>query len=143
MWRSLVIVPLPRVQSVKVSQGPLERALRLASVHVQTVQGPVTARVGALDARDAQRLWSDTAGRAVEAAAADTSHRWREREARSGSAGIATDQQAVADTAAATATPTAVPGASDATPSGPQGAHRAAPEPPGPWGETPPPGAAR
>ncbi len=82
VWRSLVIVPLPRVQSVKVEQGPLERLLRLASVHVHTVAGPVSARVGALDAHDAQRLWSETSHRAVEAAAADTSHRWREREAR-------------------------------------------------------------
>ncbi|GAA3341328.1 hypothetical protein GCM10017714_24880 [Curtobacterium pusillum] len=134
VWRSLVIVPLPRVQSVKVSQGPLERALRLASVHVQTVQGPVAARVGALDAQDAQRLWSDTAERAVEAAAADTSHRWREREARLGAGGDAAVPQAVDTTA---------PTASDATPSGPQGAHRTDAAPPGPWGEVPPPGAAR
>ncbi|PZF65652.1 hypothetical protein DEJ33_10340 [Curtobacterium sp. MCPF17_047] len=83
VWRSLVVVPLPRVQSVKVTQGPLERALRLASVHVHTVSGPVSARVGALDAGDAQRLWSGTTERAVEAAATDTSHRWRDgREAR-------------------------------------------------------------
>ncbi|OIH99728.1 MULTISPECIES: PH domain-containing protein [unclassified Curtobacterium] len=82
VWRSLVVVPLPRVQSVKVEQGPLERALRLASVHVHTVAGPVSPRVGALDARDAQRLWSETAHRAVEAAAVDTTHRWRAREAR-------------------------------------------------------------
>ncbi|NII41695.1 putative membrane protein [Curtobacterium flaccumfaciens] len=78
VWRSLVVVPLPRVQSVKVTQGPLERALRLASVHVHTVSGPVSARVGALDAGDAQRLWSGTTERAVEAAATDTSHRWRD-----------------------------------------------------------------
>jgi putative membrane protein len=78
VWRSLVVVPLPRVQSVKVTQGPLERALRLASVHVHTVSGPVSARVGALDAGDAQRLWSGTTERAVEAAARDTSHRWRD-----------------------------------------------------------------
>lgn len=116
VWRSLVIVPLPRVQSVKVSQGPLERALRLASVHVQTVQGPVSARVGALDARDAQRLWSDTAERAVEAAAVDTSHRWREREARHTPATHAAD-----------------PNWSPQRPV--DGADR-------PWGEVPPPGAA-
>ncbi|MDN3479758.1 PH domain-containing protein [Curtobacterium sp. APC 4022] len=78
VWRSLVVVPLPRVQSVKVTQGPLERALRLASVHVHTVSGLVSARVGALDAGDAQRLWSGTTERAVEAAATDTSHRWRD-----------------------------------------------------------------
>jgi len=117
VWRSLVIVPLPRVQSVKVSQGPLERALRLASVHVQTVQGPVSARVGALDARDAQRLWSDTAERAVEAAAVDTSHRWREREAR-------------LDPATHAADPNWSP-------------QRPVDGPARPWGEVPPPGAAR
>jgi putative membrane protein len=117
VWRSLVIVPLPRVQSVKVSQGPLERALRLASVHVQTVQGPVSARVGALDARDAQRLWSDTAERAVEAAAVDTSHRWREREARHTSATDAADPNWSAQRPV-------------------DGADR-------PWGEVPPPGADR
>ena len=77
VWRTLVVVPLPRVQSVKVSQGPVERLLRLASVHVQTVSGPVTATVGAIDARDAQQLWAETAERALEAAATDTSHRWR------------------------------------------------------------------
>ena len=128
VWRSLVIVPLPRVQSVKVSQGPLERVLRLASVHVQTVQGPVTARVGALDAHDAQQLWADTAGRAVEAAAADTSHRWREREARQPSARHPADQQGVWSGA----------------PAGPGPDHRTGTVPPGSsWGDVPPPGAAR
>lgn len=128
VWRSLVIVPLPRVQSVKVSQGPLERVLRLASVHVQTVQGPVTARVGALDAHDAQQLWADTAGRAVEAAAADTSHRWREREARQPSATQPADQQ----------------GDRSGAPAGPGPDHRTGSVPPGSsWGDVPPPGAGR
>jgi putative membrane protein len=86
VWRTLVVVPLPRVQSVKISQGPVERLLRLATVHVQTVQGPVTAAVGAIDAQDAQRLWSETAHRAVEAAATDTSHRWRSASASAGHA---------------------------------------------------------
>ncbi|MBT2502365.1 PH domain-containing protein [Curtobacterium sp. ISL-83] len=95
VWRSLVIVPLPRVQSVKVEQGPLERVLRLASVHVHTVSGPVSARIGALDAVDAQHFWSDVTRRAVEAAAADTSHRWREREARLPSGTSAAVAQAV------------------------------------------------
>ncbi|WP_439689744.1 PH domain-containing protein [Curtobacterium sp. SP.BCp] len=129
VWRSLVIVPLPRVQSVKVEQGPLERALRLASVHVHTVQGPVSARLGALDAHDAQRLWSDTAHRAVEAAAVDTSHRWREREARLAPAADGPDAQGVA------------PGAAPTT-STPEPAWRGQDGPPG-WDRTPTPGAAR
>ncbi|MFZ7087221.1 PH domain-containing protein [Curtobacterium sp. RRHDQ10] len=79
IWRSLVVVPLPRVQSVRVAQGPLDRVLRLASVHVHTVHGPVIARIGALDAADAMRLFTETEANAVAAADADTSHRWRER----------------------------------------------------------------
>ncbi len=131
VWRSLVIVPLPRVQSVKVEQGPLERLLRLATAHVHTVAGPVSARIGALDALDAQRLWSESAHRAVEAAAADTTHRWRAREARRAPAVHAPDGQVVAT--AADAAPTGT-GRAD-------GGTRAAP--PGRWSDVPPPGAVR
>ncbi|PCN48941.1 hypothetical protein Csp2054_05085 [Curtobacterium sp. 'Ferrero'] len=129
VWRSLVVVPLPRVQSVAVEQGPVERLLRLASVHVHTVHGPVSARLGALDAADAQRLWSEAAERAIAAAAADTSHRWREREARPASAPNAADAQAVA------------PGAPPA-PSSTGPAWRTQDGPPG-WTGVPTPGAAR
>jgi putative membrane protein len=128
VWRSLVIVPLPRVQSVKVSQGPLERVLRLATVHVQTVQGPVTARVGALDALDAQQLWSDVTARAVEAAAADTSHRWREREARLAPARHAAEPAWSREPAPGGAAPEHATGAVP---------------PESPWSQVPPPGAAR
>ncbi|MCY1693695.1 PH domain-containing protein [Curtobacterium sp. SL109] len=123
VWRSLVVVPLPRVQSVRVEQGPLERLLRLASVHVHTVSGPVAARVGALDARDAQRLWSGTAERAVEAAATDTSHRWRSR------------GPAAADGQEARITP-------DPHPAVPQAARSALDVPPG-WQDVPGTGAVR
>ncbi len=146
VWRSLVIVPLPRVQSVKVSQGPLERALRLASVHVQTVQGPVSASIGALDARDAQRLWSDTSARAVEAAAADTSHRWREREARvAPGAPAAVDGPAGHQAQHAPAASVAPHGWSpEPAPGGAEPARPTGTAPPGsPWGAVPPPGAAR
>jgi putative membrane protein len=122
VWRSLVVVPLPRVQSVRVEQGPLERALRLASVHVHTVSGPVAARVGALDAKDAQLLWSGTAERAVEAAATDTSHRWRSR-------GPAAHGQEARPTP-------------DAHPAVPQAARPGLPVPPG-WQDVPGTGAAR
>jgi putative membrane protein len=77
VWRRLVLVPLPRVQSVRVAQGPVHRLLRLAEVHVHTVHGPVVARVNALAADDAMAMWSGTEERAIEAAGSDTSHRWR------------------------------------------------------------------
>ena len=80
IWRELVIVPTPRLQSVALHQGPLLRALRLGAVHVHTVHGPITARLGALDAGDASRFFAEVAGAAVEAARADRSHRWRSGE---------------------------------------------------------------
>ncbi|OIH92357.1 PH domain-containing protein [Curtobacterium sp. MCBA15_001] len=128
VWRSLVVVPLPRVQSVKVSQGPVDRLLRLASVHVQTVHGPVTAAIGALDARDAQQLWSEASSRAVEAAATDTSHRWR-----SGRGSGASGQEA---RVAADTLPARPSGQGD----GPWASHT---EPPVGWTDVPAPGAVR
>lgn len=41
----LTVVPHERVQSARVSQGPWERALGLASLHVDSVPGPVRATV--------------------------------------------------------------------------------------------------
>lgn len=78
IWRSLTIVPLTRTQSVAVRQGPLLRALRLGEVHVHTVAGPIVPSIGALDRRDAMRLFDDVARASVSAAQADTSHRWRQ-----------------------------------------------------------------
>ncbi|ROS58202.1 putative membrane protein YdbT with pleckstrin-like domain [Frigoribacterium sp. PhB160] len=76
IWRELVIVPLPRVQSVGLHQGPLLRRMRLAAVHLHTVAGPITAHVGALDEHDAMTFFRDTARDAVAAAQADRTHRW-------------------------------------------------------------------
>lgn len=77
IWRELVVVPAARMQSVSVHQGPLERALRLGSVHVHTVAGPISARLGAIDAGDASGFFRDVAQTAISAAAADRTHRWR------------------------------------------------------------------
>lgn len=76
LWRSLTVVPTARTQSVAAHQGPIERMLRLAQVRLHTVAGPVTARVGALDVRDASALFRDAAAAGVAAIRADRSHRW-------------------------------------------------------------------
>ncbi|WP_423921277.1 PH domain-containing protein [Frigoribacterium sp. 2-23] len=76
IWRQLVIVPLPRIQSVGLRQGPLLRRLRLASVQLHTVQGPITADIGALDVTDAHDFFVAVSRDAVEAARADRTHRW-------------------------------------------------------------------
>ena len=78
IWRELVIVPTPRMQSVSLRQGPLLRALRLAAVHAHTVVGPVSTRLGALDVRDAERFWAQAAATGVAAARADRTQRWGE-----------------------------------------------------------------
>ena len=76
VWRSLTVVPTARTQSVAAHQGPLERLLRLAKVRVHTVNGPVTASIGALDVGDASALFRDAAAAGVVAIRADRSHRW-------------------------------------------------------------------
>nr|WP_249408772.1 PH domain-containing protein [Frigoribacterium sp. CFBP 8751] len=78
IWRQLVIVPLPRVQSVGLVQGPLRRRLRLATVHLHTVQGPIVAEIGALDQDDALGFFTTASREAVAAAHADRTHRWSE-----------------------------------------------------------------
>ncbi len=77
IWRQLVIVPQPRLQSVSLYQGPLLRWMRLASVHLHTVSGPISAELGAIDRDDAVKFFEDVAHVAVSAAQSDTSHRWR------------------------------------------------------------------
>ena len=77
IWRSLVVVPTARMQSVSLRQGPLLRMLRLADVHVHTVAGPIRAVLDDLDAVVAAGFFRDVAASAVAAAAADRSHRWR------------------------------------------------------------------
>jgi putative membrane protein len=44
------VVPHARVQSVRVTQGPLQRLLALADVHVDSPPGPVTVRARHVDA---------------------------------------------------------------------------------------------
>lgn len=80
IWRDLTIVPTARVQSVAIEQGPLARSLRLANVHVHTVAGPISPRIGALDVADAQALFRDAEEAAIAAAGTDSSHRWRSGE---------------------------------------------------------------
>ncbi len=80
IWRELVLVPHPRLQSVSVQQGPLLRMLRLAAVRLHTVAGPISAEVGAIDEDAAVELFTLTAEAAVRASGSDTSHRWRSAE---------------------------------------------------------------
>lgn len=76
--RDLMLVPLARLQSVGIDQGPIKRRLGLASARLHTVTGPVTARLSVLDAAEAERMFARISADAATFAAADTSHRWNQ-----------------------------------------------------------------
>ncbi|MCU1558837.1 MAG: hypothetical protein JWN09_2832 [Microbacteriaceae bacterium] len=81
IWRRLIIVPQPRLQSVAVKQGPLLRLMRLAAVELHTVAGPIRADLGAIDQDAAIVFFGEVARVAVRASHSDTTHRWRSGEA--------------------------------------------------------------
>jgi putative membrane protein len=76
LWRTLGIVPLARMQSIALAQGPVDRALRVATLTAHVVSGSVTTAVGAIDRDDAVDAFERTAEAVVVAAAGDRSHRW-------------------------------------------------------------------
>lgn len=81
IWRTLVIAPEARVQSVAIYQGPLLRVLRLATLTLHTVAGPITARLGAVDRDAALQFFGTVAAGVVASSRSDRSHRWRQGEA--------------------------------------------------------------
>ncbi|WP_194397250.1 PH domain-containing protein [Microbacterium atlanticum] len=76
VWRKLAILPLARLQSIGLYQGPLDRATRVAGVRAHVVTGPVSPFLAAVDRDSALALFGDVARGAVRAASADRTHRW-------------------------------------------------------------------
>lgn len=70
--RELVLVPLARMQSVRISQGPVQRRLGLASAALHTVAGPVAATLSVIDRNEAVRLFELVSTEAVTSADLDT-----------------------------------------------------------------------
>lgn len=80
IWRQLTIVPEARMQSVAVSEGPVFRAMNLATIRVHTVAGPIAPSLSAVDRTQALRFFREVADAAISSSSADTSHRWRSGE---------------------------------------------------------------
>jgi putative membrane protein len=76
LLRSLVLVPLARLQSVAIARGPIRRGLGLASLRIHTVAGPITPEVPALDRADADAAFEAIAAEAVARAIRDRSDHW-------------------------------------------------------------------
>jgi len=78
--RRTMVIPHARTQSVRLTQGPWERALDLASVHVDSTPGPVAVMALHLDAMTARYVVDAQAVRAEAGRAADRSTRWAAEE---------------------------------------------------------------
>ncbi|MCM6763197.1 PH domain-containing protein [Rathayibacter sp. ZW T2_19] len=81
VWRHVVVVPLARMQSIGVQQGPVQRLLGVSSAHVHTVAGPVTATIPVMGAADALAFFERLSRAGVRAAERDGSHLWGRRAA--------------------------------------------------------------
>ena len=67
LWRRVSVMPHARVQSLTLSQGPLERRLDLATVTLVSTPGPVSVSIQHLEAPTAQELLRDETSRSREA----------------------------------------------------------------------------
>lgn len=74
--RRLAVIPHARTQSVRVTQGPWERALDLATLHVDTTPGPVSVTAPHLDAGLAWQVAQEQSDRAHRGRGTDTSTHW-------------------------------------------------------------------
>jgi putative membrane protein len=94
LHRHLDVVPHARVQSCGVTQGPVQRALGVASLQVHSTRGPIDPVVPHLRLADTAWLLDDQAVRARRARRLALPERWLERRAdQGGSGGSAVDQQ--------------------------------------------------
>ena len=67
LWRRVSVMPHARVQSLSLSQGPLDRRFDLATVTLVSTPGPVTVAVPHLELTTATQLLIDEAARARDA----------------------------------------------------------------------------
>lgn len=78
IWRKVAVLPLARLQSVAIAQGPIDRAQDVGWAQAHTITGPVSGVVVGIDREALQNLLDEVSERAARAAARDTSHRWAE-----------------------------------------------------------------
>lgn len=131
VWRQLVILPLARLQSLGLYQGPFDRATRVATLRAHVVTGPVSTGLAAVDRDVALTLFDDATRATVLAALADRTHRWAEGD--EGDASPLAVPSYAAD-AASVRYPAPVPGDASAVSGGPApaGPAPADPTPAGP-----------
>ncbi|CAL8969668.1 hypothetical protein CELL_00574 [Cellulomonas sp. T2.31MG-18] len=78
-WRSVEVVPHERTQSLAVRQGPIQRALGVATFVVHSTPGPVSPRAEHLTEQAAAALLDEQAARARQARQAAGPEQWMRR----------------------------------------------------------------
>ncbi|OZB49946.1 MAG: hypothetical protein B7X40_04105 [Cellulomonas sp. 14-74-6] len=78
-WRSVEVVPHERTQSLAVRQGPIQRALGVATFVVHSTPGPVSPRAEHLTEQAAAALLDEQAARARHARQAAGPEQWMRR----------------------------------------------------------------
>ncbi|MFW5899414.1 MAG: PH domain-containing protein, partial [Jiangellaceae bacterium] len=76
LYRTLTVVPHAKTQSVRVTQGPVQRLLGLATVRVDTTPGPVDAVIRHRPQQEARAILEAQARRARLARRVDVPDRW-------------------------------------------------------------------
>ncbi|MGO1545666.1 MAG: PH domain-containing protein [Gulosibacter sp.] len=94
--KRVAMVPGERIQSVTIHDSPIERGLGVVSLWINTVGQAVTTKLPSVDASRSIALFDELEALAVSQAAADTSHRWDEAQARTA---LATAHMAAQDAA--------------------------------------------
>jgi putative membrane protein len=79
IFRRLEVVPHERTQSLALRQGPVQRRLRVASLHVHSTSGPVQPKAEHLDERVAAALLEEQTARARTARAGAAPEQWMRR----------------------------------------------------------------
>lgn len=79
--RRVAVVPHARTQSVRVTQGPWERTLGLATMHVDSPPGPVVISALYRDADEARALAEEQNTRSEQAAFTDSNTHWMSSDA--------------------------------------------------------------
>ncbi|GAA2982474.1 putative membrane protein [Microbacterium terrae] len=113
IWRKLSVLPLARLQSIALHQGPVDRMLGVAGLRGNVVSGPVYPMLAAIDRDGALALFAGIARATVLAASGDRTHRWGEATdaVPAAEASVAAPAPAPATPPAARATPPAAPAA--------------------------------
>src|SRR5690606_20629487 len=74
--REVFVLPHERIQSLSIRQGPLQRLLRLATVHVHSTKGAVIPVAEHLDVDDARAFVEEQARRSRASRAVQTPEQW-------------------------------------------------------------------